>query len=102
MSSEPPIEMTEELLGLLDYLADIYYEKGEYSKAQPLFEKALAIRENTLYAEHLDVATSLNNLGFIYQEQAKLLFEKALIILQNRRGNNHPYVELTHNHLYNL
>jgi len=186
LSSEPPIEMTEELLGLLDYLADIYYEKGEYSKAQPLLEKALAIREekleedhwdipnslnnlgllyqaqgeydkahplfekalairektldeehpdvatslnnlgslyqkqgkydkaqpllekalaireNSLYAEHLDVATSLNNLGFLYQEQAKRLFEKALIILQNRLGNNQPYVKLTHNHLYHL
>jgi tetratricopeptide (TPR) repeat protein len=43
LSAEPLIEDTEKLLGLLDYLADIYYENGEYKKAQPLFEKALAI-----------------------------------------------------------
>ncbi len=75
------IEETEKLLGLLDYLADIYYENGEYDKAQPLLEKALEIREKILGAEDPQVATSLNQLGLFYQEKAKRLFEKALAIV---------------------
>jgi tetratricopeptide (TPR) repeat protein len=75
------IEETEKLLGLLDYLADIYYENGDYDKAQPLLEKALEIREKILGAEDPQVATSLNQLGLFYQEKAKRLFEKALAIV---------------------
>jgi len=78
LSAESLIEETEKLLGLLDYLA----ENGEYKKAQPLLEKALALQEKILGTEHPTIATSLNQLGEFYQEKAKRLFEKALAIVQ--------------------
>ncbi|MDM8562348.1 tetratricopeptide repeat protein [Candidatus Marithioploca araucensis] len=99
LSNEPPIEMTEELLGLLDYLAGIYDEDGEYQKAQILLEKTLAIREKIFDDEHPDVINGLNNLGVIHQKQAKQLFERALIVLNKTRYNAHSLVKIIHNNL---
>ena len=39
--------------------------------AEPLYERALAIREEVLGAEHPAVATSLNNLAGLYQKQGR-------------------------------
>ena len=45
---------------------------ADYSEARPLFERALAIREKALGAEHPDTATSLNNLAGLLQSQGDL------------------------------
>jgi len=99
LSNEPPIEMTEELLGLLDYLADVYYDKGEYQKAQFLLEKALAIRDKMFDDGHPDVINCLNNLGVIHQKQAKQLFERALTVLNKTQGNAHSLIKTVYNNL---
>ncbi len=39
---------------------------GSYIKAEPLHQRALAIREKQLDPDHLDVATSLNNIIFLW------------------------------------
>ena len=39
---------------------------GRYAEAEPLYERALAIREKALGPDHPDVATSLNNLAVLY------------------------------------
>ena len=39
--------------------------QGKYDEAKPNFERALAIREKALGAEHPDVAMGLNNLGML-------------------------------------
>jgi len=93
LSAESLIEETEKLLGLLDYLA----ENGEYKKAQPLFEKALAIREERLEEDHWTIPHAINNLGLVYQAQGKYnkaqpLFEKALAIRENTLDATHPDV----------
>ena len=43
--------------------------QGRYTEAEPLFRRALAIREKALGPEHREVAQSLNNLAALYQAQ---------------------------------
>jgi hypothetical protein len=37
--------------------------RGNYSQAEPLYQRSLAIDEKVLGKEHPDVATTLNNLA---------------------------------------
>ena len=50
----------------LNNLAALYRVQGNYSKAEPLYLRSLAISEKVLGKEHPDVATSLNNLALLY------------------------------------
>ena len=43
--------------------------RGKYDDAEPLFKRALAIREETLGPRHPDVAGSLNNLAGLLDSQ---------------------------------
>src|SRR6266498_3903283 len=70
-------------------------EKGQYGKAIPLAERALAIRQKTLGAEHPDTPTSLDNLAYLYYEkgdyaQAEPLYRRALAISEETLGAEHP------------
>jgi tetratricopeptide (TPR) repeat protein len=51
----------------LDNLAGLYRAQGQYTKAESLHQRALAIFEKALGPEHPDVATSLNNLALLYR-----------------------------------
>ena len=69
-----------------------YYvnERGRYSEVEPLYQRALGIREKAL-GEHPDVATSLNNLAELYHRQGEYgkvepLFERALAIWEKASG----------------
>jgi len=53
---------------------------GEYEKALPLYQRALAIREKVLGPEAPDTATSLNNLANIYEAMGA--HDKALPLRQ--------------------
>ena len=68
---------------------------GDYPAARPLYERALAIREQALGPSHPDTATSLNNLAvnYDYQKQFKIaadLMRRALAIWVQRLGPDHP------------
>ncbi len=39
----------------------LYYAQGNYTEAEPLYQRALAIREKALGPEHPQVAQSLEN-----------------------------------------
>ena len=54
----------------LNNLALLYYNQRKYAKAEPLYQRALAIREKVLGPEHPDTATSLNNLAVLYESRA--------------------------------
>ncbi|MHC5727353.1 MAG: CHAT domain-containing protein, partial [Nostoc sp.] len=56
----------------LEQQTDKLYNEGKYSEAIPLAERALAIRKQILGEEHPDVATSLNNLAFLYWGQGDI------------------------------
>jgi tetratricopeptide (TPR) repeat protein len=66
-----------------------------YSQAETYLQRALAIREHMLGPKHHQVATSLYNLAWLYQdqgkyEQAKPLYERALRIREQTLGAEHP------------
>ncbi|MBV8213192.1 MAG: tetratricopeptide repeat protein, partial [Verrucomicrobia bacterium] len=46
-------------------LAGLYHNLGRYAHAEPLYQRALAIREKALGSEHPDIANSLNNLALL-------------------------------------
>ena len=79
----------------LNNLAALYAKQGKYEQAEPLFQRALAIRERVLGAEHPDTASSLNNLAILYRnqgkyEQAEPLYQRALTIYERVLGAEHP------------
>jgi len=68
-------------------LASLYNSKGEYNKAEPLYKKALKIREEVLGEQHPDTANSYWNLGLFYRDRklcrkAKELLEKCIEVIE--------------------
>jgi tetratricopeptide (TPR) repeat protein len=68
---------------------------GDYSGARPYYERALAIREEVLGAEHPDTAQSLNNIGVLLRSQGDLAaarpyYDRALAIREKVLGAEHP------------
>jgi tetratricopeptide (TPR) repeat protein len=77
---------------------------GDYARARPLHERALAIREKTLGLEHPETATGLNNLGHLLQVQgdragARPLYDRALAICEKALGPEHPKTAVSLNNL---
>ncbi|MBX0329920.1 tetratricopeptide repeat protein [Oscillochloris sp. ZM17-4] len=77
---------------------------GAYAEAQPYLERALAISERVLGAEHPDTATSLNNLAGLYRAQgnyeaARPLYERALALRERVLGAEHPQTATSLNNL---
>ena len=73
----------------------VYTAQGKYADAEGLHQRALAIREKSLGADHPDVAQSLNNLALLYHdqgnyEQAAPLYQRALAICEKVLGPDHP------------
>ena len=53
-----------------DFQHHVFFaNQGKYDDAEPLFKRALAIREETLGRRHPDVATSLTNLAILLESQ---------------------------------
>ncbi len=80
---------------LLDQAAWYLHDCALYEQAEPLFQQALAIKEQVLGPDHLDTATSLNNLVWLYfrqdkYEQAEPLCQRALAIREKALGPEHP------------
>lgn len=82
-------------------------DRGQYAAAEPLFRRALALREAILGSEHPLVASSLNNWAILYRRQgryteAEPLFRQALTIREQTLGPEHPDVAASLNNLANL
>jgi tetratricopeptide (TPR) repeat protein len=80
---------------LLHKLGLYLWGRAEYMQAKPLLQRALAIREARLGADHPSTATSLNALGVVLLDQSDLdgardLLERALAIYEARLGADHP------------
>ena len=72
------------------------HEQGRYTECEPLYQRALAIREQQLGPLHPDTAQSLNNLAGLYAdqgkyEQAEPLYQRALAIWEQVLGPEHPH-----------
>ena len=80
---------------------------GDYAAARPLYERALAIREQSLGPSHPDTAQSLNNLAGLLESvgdyaTARPLYERALIICEEAFGSRHPTTATSLNNLAGL
>ena len=100
----------EEILIKTGYLNEeglMWLAAGQYATAQPCLENALALREKLLEPEHLDVASSLNNLAGLYRDQghyrkAESLYVRALALREKLLGPEHPDVAISLNNLAEL
>jgi tetratricopeptide (TPR) repeat protein len=89
------------LLNSAGYYLD---ERAQYTEAEPLYVRALAIRERQLGAEHPYTAHSLNNLAMLYYNQGKyaeaeLLYMRALQTYEQHLGIEHPDIARSLNNL---
>ena len=62
-----------------------------------MLKKALSIEENVFGKDHPRVATTLNNLGWLYFKQSRYadaepLARRAIQIVESQFGPNHPVV----------
>ena len=91
----------------LSNLALLHKAQGRYGEAEPLHQRALAIREKALGPEHPAVATSLNGLAALYHArgrygEAEPLYRRALAINEKALGPEHPAVATSLNNLAEL
>jgi tetratricopeptide (TPR) repeat protein len=68
--------------------------QGNYAKAEPLYQRALAIFEKVLGPDHPEVALVLNNLGKLYHTQgnyakAERFYKRSLAIMEEALGPDH-------------
>src|SRR5262249_14898941 len=88
----------------LNNLAVLYITTGAYAKAEPLYQRALAIREKELGREHPDTAISLSNLAELYRttgaySNAEPLHQRALAISEKALGPEHAKTATALNNL---
>lgn len=84
-----------EAASLLFRTASYLLVHGLHGQAEPLYKRALHIREQILEPDHPDVAEPLNGLAHLYYEQGKYeqaesLFQRALHIREQALGPEHP------------
>jgi tetratricopeptide (TPR) repeat protein len=85
----------EQAAGLCSALSFHLSMIADYRGALPYSERALAIRQKVLGAEHPDTALSLNNLGLLLKDLgdypgARSYYERALRIRTEVLGEEHP------------
>jgi len=83
------------------------YNSAQYTEAEPLYKRALAIDEASLGKDHPNVATALNNLAELYRatnrlSEAEPLVKRALAIDEASLGKDHPDVAINLNNLAEL
>src|SRR5215831_2077948 len=88
----------------LNSLAVLYHVQGKYAEAEPLYKRALGIREKTLGPDHPDVASSLNSLAALYRAQGKYteaepLYQRALMIRERALEPDNPGTAMSLNGL---
>ncbi|MFN9170927.1 MAG: tetratricopeptide repeat protein [Dolichospermum sp.] len=94
----------EVLATSLNNLADLYYNQGKYSEAEPLYLDALEMRKRLFTGDYPDVASSLNNLAGLYYKQgrhseAEPLLLDALEMRKQLFTGDHPDVATSLNNL---
>lgn len=86
----------------MDNLANLFYEKGLYALAEPLYLTAMEISEKIFGKEHEEVATNLNNLGNLYldlgkYEQSENFFLEAIKIREGIYGSDQKELAKVYN-----
>ncbi|MCG8366679.1 MAG: FxSxx-COOH system tetratricopeptide repeat protein [Pseudanabaenales cyanobacterium] len=96
-----------EVAQLFDSIGEFLLDRGQYSSAEPLLQKAYQIYQELLEGDHRDMALSLNNLAGLYFHQgryseAEPFYQKALAMRKRLLGDEHPYVAAILNSLARL
>ena len=89
---------------LMNDLGMLYHSRAQYSEAEPLLRRALAIDEKANGPEHPDVGRDLNNLAGLLQAtnrmtEAEPLMRRVADIFTNAYGLDHPLVARSFNNL---
>ena len=89
---------------ILNDLSIFVSDKGQYQEALGFEEQALSLRLELFGENHLDVANSYRNIGYIYglmavHQKALLFKQKALSIQLEQLGENHPDVTKSFNNI---
>jgi len=89
---------------VLGWLGSALWYAARYAEAEPLYKRALAIREKALGPEHPDTTRSLNDLAVLYDSQGKNaeaepLYKRALAIREKALGTEHPDTAASLNNL---
>ena len=71
----------------LNNLGLVYHAQGQYARAKPYYEQALARWEQALGSDHADVGSALNNLAEIYQEEGALEQAETAYLARSRSVN---------------
>jgi len=92
---------------LLNQTAYRLDDRAQHAEAEPLYGRALEIRQKVLGPEHPDTATSLDNLAGLYDSQgryaeAEPLHRRALEIGEKALGPEHPHTATSLNNLAEL
>src|SRR5262249_55536777 len=97
VSAMPPVRaQQDEAAALIGRVSELYKAK-KYAEAIPFAQRALAIHEQTLGSNHVEVANSLGWLAVLYREQgryadAEPLLRRSLAIKEKVLGPDHPDV----------
>src|SRR6266567_1556889 len=99
--------MFPEAARLLHRTGNYLYERGQFMEAEPLYRRAVSIREKALGPGHPDVAGILNDLAMLYYfqgkyEQAEPFHQRARIIFECALGPTHHNVATSLNNLGKL
>ena len=89
-------EKSQQLLVLFEKSVQLEAQ-GQYDEAAAVAKRALTLAEGSLNPDHPNVATSLSNLAWLYDNQgqyaqAEPLYKRALAIFEKGLGPDHPYV----------
>jgi tetratricopeptide (TPR) repeat protein/tRNA A-37 threonylcarbamoyl transferase component Bud32 len=89
---------------LRDYLGHVYYELGDFAKAEAMYRQELALLHRVFGPESKPVANTLNSLAKVISDQGRLseaerLFHKALAMQRRLFGLEHTTVAATLNNL---
>jgi tetratricopeptide (TPR) repeat protein len=101
------VHITNPTARLMNQLGILLLTKAEYTGAEPLMRRALAIDEASFGNDHPRVAIDLNNLAQLLQAtnrlaEAEPLMRRALAIDEASFGKDHPRVAIDLNNLASL
>ena len=95
---------TEQISHLLDRIAHLDENFGNYRAAQEFGKRAMEINIELFGPDHPTVAVRQSNLANVYAStgdyaQALALFEKSLLVLRCTFAENHPHVIIVQSHI---
>jgi tetratricopeptide (TPR) repeat protein/DNA-binding CsgD family transcriptional regulator len=103
-ASTAPQTHNLELAAVLTRAADYLCQRAQYEQAEPLYQRALSMSEQTLGREHPQVAFPLFGLAGLYREQgryeqAEPLYQRALHLWEQSPAHESPEVSALLNDL---